>query len=160
LRLLVAREILSEAGDFVERLCVVLNGALEQTSETTRGRRMRILLLGPGSFFGEMAVMGGGAEPFGVRALETSIVLEIPKVAVLGLIEQSTSFAELVGRIYSERALYSHAKKPGALGVLPEQPLLQLLSSARLEQLSLGDTLIAEGERPADFFLVRSGFLR
>ncbi len=87
LRLLVPGEELCQEGEFHERLCVVLDGSLEQTSRGPRGERIHILVIGPGTFFGEMGVLADAAEPFGVTARERSIVLEAPKVAVLALME-------------------------------------------------------------------------
>jgi Fe-S-cluster-containing hydrogenase component 2/CRP-like cAMP-binding protein len=116
--------------------------------------------LGPGSFFGEVGVLGDCPEPYGAIAREASVVLEAPKLAVLRLMEEAPSFAETLDLIYARHALWSHARTPGSLGALPEAAITDLFADARLELVGAGQSLFAEGDAPQDFFLVRSGFLR
>jgi CRP-like cAMP-binding protein/NAD-dependent dihydropyrimidine dehydrogenase PreA subunit len=104
LRLVVAGEELCKSGEFYEKLCVVLSGAMEQTATGPRGERLHLLMMGPGAFFGEVGVLGDCAEAFGAVARETSVVLEAPKVAVLRLMDQAPEFAPLVPRAASGRA--------------------------------------------------------
>jgi CRP-like cAMP-binding protein/Fe-S-cluster-containing hydrogenase component 2 len=160
LRLLVQGEELCKDGEFYEKLCVVLSGSIEQTSTGPRGERLHLLMLGPGTFFGEMGVLGDCAEAFGAISREPSVVLEAPKIAILRLMDQAPEFAATLEAIYGKRALWSHAREPGALGVLPEAALTELLQNAKLELVTTGRPLFRQGEVPSDFFLVRSGFLR
>jgi CRP-like cAMP-binding protein/Fe-S-cluster-containing hydrogenase component 2 len=160
LRMLVPGEDLCQEGEFHERLCVVLEGSLEQTSRGSRGERIHILVLGPGAFFGEMGVLADAAEPFGVSARERAIVLEAPKVAVLALMELCPDFGQALQSLYARRALFSYARQPRGLGALPEAALEELLSGAELVLVPAGSALFNAGEAPRDFYLVRNGFLR
>ena len=160
LRMLVPGEDLCQEGEFHERLCIVLDGSLEQTSRGARGERIHILVIGPGAFFGEMGVLADAAEPFGVTARERSIVLEMPKVAVLGLMELCPDFGDALQSLYARRALFSYAKLPRGLGALPEAALEELLSGAELVLVPAGSVLFSVGDAPRDFYLVRNGFLR
>ncbi|MEO7032908.1 MAG: cyclic nucleotide-binding domain-containing protein [Polyangiaceae bacterium] len=160
LRLLVPGEDLCQEGEFHERLCVVLDGSLEQTSRGPRGERIHILVIGPGAFFGEMGVLADAAEPFGVTARERAIVLEVPKVAVLSLMDLCPDFGEALQSLYARRALFSYAKQPRGLGALPEAALEELLTGAELVLVPAGSVLFNVGDAPRDFYLVRNGFLR
>lgn len=160
LRLLVPGEALCEEGEFHERLCIVLEGSLEQTSRGSRGERIHILVIGPGAFFGEMGVLADAAEPFGVSARERSIVLEAPKVAVHALMQLCPDFGDALQALYARRALFSYAKQPRGLGALPEAALEELLSGAELVLVPAGSVLFKVGDAPRDFYLVRNGFLR
>ena len=160
LRLLVPGEELCQEGEFHERLCIVLEGSLEQTSRGPRGERIHILVIGPGTFFGEMGVLADAAEPFGVTARERSVVLEAPKVAVLSLMELCPEFGDALQSLYARRALFSYAKQPRGLGALPEAALEELLAGAELVLVPAGSVLFRWGEAPRDFYLVRNGFLR
>jgi Fe-S-cluster-containing hydrogenase component 2/CRP-like cAMP-binding protein len=160
LRMLVPGEELCKEGEFHERLCVVLSGTLEQQSMGTHGVPIHVLKLSQGSFFGEMGVLSDSAEPFTVVSEELSIVLEAPKIAVLGLMEQAPAVRASLDTLYEKRALWSYSRNPGGLGVLPEAAVAELLWSARLELLPTGTVLFNEHEPPRDLFLVRSGFLR
>lgn len=160
LRFLVPGEELCREGAFLERLCVVLTGALDQSTTGPGGSRLPILTLAPGGFFGESGILGQSPEPLTTHARDTSIVLEIPKLAVLELMERSGPFRETFDAIYAKHALYSHLQSPGALGALPESALETLLSGASLDTLGTDDVVVTEGEPPSAFYLVRSGFLR
>lgn len=160
LRMLVPGEDLCQEGEFHERLCVVLEGSLEQTSRGAHGERINILVIGPGAFFGEMGVLADAAEPFGVTARERSIVLEAPKVAVLGLMELCPDFGQALQSLYARRALFSYARQPRGLGALPEAALEELLTGAELVLVPAGSVLFNVGDAPRDFYLVRNGFLR
>ena len=160
LRMLVPGETLCQEGEFHERLSVVLEGSLEQTSHGARGERIHILVIGPGAFFGEMGVLADAAEPFGVSARERSIVLEAPKIAVLALMDLCPDFADALQSLYARRALFSYARQPRGLGALPEAALEELLMGAELVLVPAGSVLFSSGEAPRDFYLVRNGFLR
>jgi CRP-like cAMP-binding protein/Fe-S-cluster-containing hydrogenase component 2 len=160
LRFLVPGEELCAEGAFLERLCVVLSGGLEQFSRAPGGGAVTIVRLAPGSFFGEGGIQGQAPEPFGVVAKDTSIVLMAPKVAVLELMERSPAFGATFDAIYARHALWSHVKSPGALGTLPESALTELIGGAELSLITADEALMRQGEAPREFFVVRSGFLR
>jgi CRP-like cAMP-binding protein/Fe-S-cluster-containing dehydrogenase component len=155
LRTLAPGEVLCREGEFHELLTIVLEGHVEQWSE-----RIRILAIGPGSFFGEMAVMAEQAEPFAVVAGSASIVLELPKAAVRRLMDRSEAFRDTMGELYRSRALWTYARKPTSLGGFPEAALLEVLDEAELSVVRSGEIVVREGEPPRDALLVRSGFLR
>ncbi len=159
-RLLFPGDVLCNEGGFYERLYIVLSGAVEQSTTAIGGSRVPILTLGPGSFFGEMGVMTDAPEPFTVTALEQAIVLEVPKASVLRLMAQVPAFQNHVQSLYEERAIWSYALDPGALGALPEAAVQELFESASLELVKAGHYLFRAGEPPKDVFLVRSGFVR
>ena len=160
LRMLVPGEELCKEGEFHERLCVVLSGTLEQQSAGQNGVMIHVLKLAQGSFFGEMGVLSDSAEPFTVMAEALSIVLEVPKIAVLQLMEQAPNVRASLDALYEKRALWSYSRNPGGLGALPEAAVAELLWSSRLELLPTGSALFNEHDAPRDVFLVRSGFLR
>jgi Fe-S-cluster-containing dehydrogenase component/CRP-like cAMP-binding protein len=107
-----------------------------------------------------MAVMADQPEPFTVTAQAPSIVLEVPKAAVHHLMDQSPAFSVTMDELYSRRALWTYAKKPGVLGGLTEKAIQDLLFGADLVQLKAGQVLFREGAPPEHVYLVRSGFLR
>ncbi len=157
LRRAAAREVLCREGEYRERLVVVLSGALEQV--TQRGR-VHVLVLGPGSFFGEMAVMADQPEPFTVVARATSIVLEAPKAAVHRLMAASSAFRDTMESLYARRAIHGYASRPGALAGLPAKAIDELFATATLVPLREGDLLVEQGARPDAAYVVRAGFLR
>ncbi|MEP7122870.1 MAG: cyclic nucleotide-binding domain-containing protein [Byssovorax sp.] len=162
LRRLDPGEALCIEGEFHERLYIVLSGALEQTAAKPSGKdgRVRILVLGPGSFFGEMAIMADQPEPFSVTAQLTSIVVEAPKAAVHRLMNAAPAFRDTMESLHGRRAIYSYLEKPSVLGSLPRAAREELLAGASLVPLKAAQALFREGDPPSDVYLVGSGFLR
>src|SRR5262249_39773330 len=137
--------------------------SLEQSSQGAPergGGQVRILVLGPGSFFGEMAIMADQPEPFTVRAYQSSVVMEAPKAAVHRLWPQSPSLKSTREELYRRRALWTYARPPSSLGNLPESAVRELLAAAELVLVKAGEYVVREGYPPQDVYLVRSGFLR
>lgn len=159
LRRLAAGASLYEDGDFYGRLAVVLSGSLVVTSTGPRGEQLYLVTLGPGSFAGEVGVLGDSPEAYGAVGREPSVVLEAPKLAVLRLMEQAPSFAATLDGLYARHGL-AHHLKGGGLGRVSDAAIAALFETARLELVSAGDTLFSQGDAPSDFFLVKSGFLR
>jgi Fe-S-cluster-containing dehydrogenase component/CRP-like cAMP-binding protein len=160
LRQLKSGEVLCKAGEFHERLVVVLFGNLEQFAEGPKAQRIPIVSYGPGSFLGEMGVMADQPEPFSVSALQLAAVLEIPKASLRRLMQRSQPFAATMEELYRRRALWTYARSPDTLGGLPEHAVVELFEGAELLLLKQGQNVFREGEAPRDFYLVRSGFLR
>jgi Fe-S-cluster-containing hydrogenase component 2/CRP-like cAMP-binding protein len=159
LRSLAGGASLYEDGDFYGRLAVVLSGSLVVTSTGSQGEQLYLVTLGPGSFAGEVGVLGDSPEAYGAVGREPSIVLESPKLAVLRLMEQAPSFAATLDGLYARHGLHHHLKG-GGLGRVSDAAISALFETARLELVSAGDPLFAQGDAAADFFLVKSGFLR
>ncbi|HSH03717.1 MAG TPA: cyclic nucleotide-binding domain-containing protein [Anaerolineae bacterium] len=160
LRQLNVNEILCTEGTFHERLYVVLDGAVEQTATTNSQGQQRILVMGPGSFHGEMAVMANQMEQFTVVAVDPSLILEIPKSTVYQLMNLSSDFEETMNELYRRRAVWTHARKSPILAALPEAATEQMLEKAELMLLNSGETVYKQGDEPHSLYLVRSGFLR
>ena len=160
LRQLAPGEVLCREGEFFDRLFIVIYGSLEQTQAGWRGERIHVLVLGPGSFFGEMAVLADQPEAYTVHAREPSVVIEVPKAAVRRLMDTSPVFQARMDELYRSRALWTYARMPHVLGGLPEAALEEVFRAAELRPLKAGETVIREGTRPSDAFVVRSGFLR
>ncbi len=160
LRQLAQTEVLCKENEFYDRLCILLGGAIEQSISGPGGRQVQILVLGEGSFFGEMAVMADQPEPYTVRALTPSLVLELPKAAVARLMSTSAPFKATMDELYRRRALWTYARTPTVLSALPEQAITDLLDEAELRTLKAGDVVLREGSAPTDAYLIKTGFLR
>ena len=160
LRQLAPGELLVKEGEFFDRLCVVLSGGLEQWAEGQGATRVHVLDLGPGSFFGELAVIADQPEPYDVYARQPSVVVEIPKAAVNRLMSTSAAFKTTMDELYRRRALFTYARRADVLGGFPEAAVEEIFSRAELRMLRVGEILVRENAPPGDVYLVRTGFLR
>jgi CRP-like cAMP-binding protein/Fe-S-cluster-containing hydrogenase component 2 len=160
LRRLDPHDVLVREGEFHERLFVVLDGSVEQTTSSTTSDRTRILLLGPGSFHGELAVMGNQEETYTITCVLPATVLEFPKATVFRLMNEAPAFKRTMEDLYQRRAIWTHARTSPLLAALPEEAVEDLLSKARFRVLRPGAMVFREGDQPGDLHLVRTGFLR
>ena len=160
LRHLEPREVLVREGEFHERLFVILDGSVEQTAASTASDATRILLLGPGSFHGELAVMGNQQESYTIAAVYPATVLELPKATVYGLMREAPAFGATMEDLYQRRAMWTHARTSPMLAVLSEAAVEDLLSRSTFRVLRQGAVVFREGDQPGDLHLVRTGFLR
>jgi CRP-like cAMP-binding protein/Fe-S-cluster-containing hydrogenase component 2 len=160
LRRLDPHDVLVREGEFHERLFVVLDGSVEQTTSSTTSDRTRILLLGPGSFHGELAVMGNQEETYTITCVLPATVLEFPKATVFRLMNEAPAFKRTMDDLYQRRAIWTHARTSPLLAALPEEAVEDLLSKAQFRVLRPGTVVFREGDQPGDLHLVRTGFLR
>lgn len=160
LRRLEPHDVLVREGEFHERLFVVLDGSVEQTASSTTSDRTRILLLGPGSFHGELAVMGNQEETYTITCVLPATVLEFPKATVFRLMNEAPAFKATMEDLYQRRAIWTHARTSPLLAALPEEAVEDLLSKAQFRVLRPGAVVFREGDQPGDLHLVRTGFLR
>lgn len=153
-------DVLVEAGDYHERLLVVLEGALEQTAGDHAGANIRILMLGPGSFHGYMAVMSNVREPFTISAVGESTIVEFTKASVVRLMKEASSFDQTMQTLYARNAVWNQTRSSPMFALLPEDEMEQLLNQAAFRVLTAGEILYKEGDHPSDMYIVRGGFLR
>lgn len=66
-------------------------------------RKDRPVLLGPGSFFGELALLDDGPRTATVRALDESLLLEIPRSKFSGILKDEPTVARTLLRELARR---------------------------------------------------------
>jgi CRP-like cAMP-binding protein/Fe-S-cluster-containing hydrogenase component 2 len=160
LRQLAADEILCREGQYHERLFVVLDGQIEQSAMDSTNRQTRILVMGAGSFHGELAVLGNHEEPYTLTAIRASIVLELTKATVHRLKKESAAFRTTMDELYRRRALWTFARQSTLLAALPERSVEALLKQSHLQVLRPGEILYREGDRAGNLYITRAGFLK
>lgn len=160
LRQLATDEILCREGQYHERFFIVLDGQIEQSVMDSTNRRARILVMGAGSFHGELAVLGNQEEPFTLTAIRSSIVLELTKATVHRLKKESAAFRITMDELYRRRALWTFARQSPLLAALPERSVEALLKQSHLQVLRPGEILYREGERAGNLYITRAGFLK
>jgi CRP-like cAMP-binding protein len=102
-RTLKSGDILFKTGDPGDALYIVARGKIEVLKDGTNSEA--IAILGPGSAFGEMALLSGGPRTATIRAVEDTELLEIAKQEFDTLIDNDRQFAEAVARISHQRAI-------------------------------------------------------
>lgn len=160
LRQLAANEVLCREGQYHERLFVLLDGQIEQSVIDSSKQRTQILVMGAGSFHGELAVLGNQEESYTLTAIQDSIVLELTKATVHRLKKESAAFHSTMDELYRRRALWTFARQSPLLAALPELAVETLLKQSHLQILQSGEVLYREGDRPGNLYITRAGFLK
>lgn len=98
LRVFPAGTIVVHEGDEGNGMFVVQSGSLKVFSMDENGREITLSLLGPGEYFGELALLDALPRSASVLAVERSELLQIPGSAFLALIESNPACMGVVVR--------------------------------------------------------------
>ncbi|WP_028996688.1 Crp/Fnr family transcriptional regulator [Azohydromonas australica] len=86
-------EAVFRSGDSCDALHVVVTGQVKLHAISTAGQEKVIELVGPGCGFGESLVFGGRPSSFNATALADTLVLSLPKDALLAEVSRDPTFA-------------------------------------------------------------------
>lgn len=89
-------------GDFGGFMLAIVSGRLGITVGENRGKR-QLATLGPGEIVGEMSLLTGARRAATVTALEATIAVEIPKVALEAMFQRSPDLLDRLGKLLAER---------------------------------------------------------
>jgi CRP/FNR family transcriptional regulator, cyclic AMP receptor protein len=87
------REVIFRAGDPGTNLYIVESGRVKLFLQSPEGRELIIDLIGPGDFFGTLAVLDGQPHGADAVAIEPSQVLVLEREAFLGLLDECPRLA-------------------------------------------------------------------
>lgn len=90
-------------GDTCEGLYVVKSGRVRVYKISPEGREQVLLIAGPGDTFNEVPVFDGGPNPASVEALEPTVLLLLPRSALLTLVETQPEIARAFMRTFAAR---------------------------------------------------------
>jgi CRP/FNR family transcriptional regulator, cyclic AMP receptor protein len=103
-RHLVRGDILYHEGDPPDSIHLVLRGRLAIAIANPIDRRESVVaLMEPGDLFGELGMLDDGPRSAMARALEPSVVLEIPYAPVLEMFDQNPKLLWNVTRLLAQR---------------------------------------------------------
>jgi small-conductance mechanosensitive channel len=97
-------EVVVRAGTILEALCIVSYGVLVGSVEAN-GRKIEIIRLAPGDYFGEVGLLTGKPLDGELTALTRVVIYEISKAALSPLIKARPGLAEELSEILASRQL-------------------------------------------------------
>lgn len=102
-----AGEPIVKEGERSAEMFIVQSGKVVVQSSRAKGNGngngVEVARLGPGEFFGEMALMTGEERTATVRALEPSTLIGVDQQAIKVLLDASPELASIISRVISER---------------------------------------------------------
>jgi Fe-S-cluster-containing hydrogenase component 2/thioredoxin reductase len=120
--------------------------------EVDPDNRRRVVALPEGTIFGELGLISGRRRTATVRAGEPTVLVEIPRNATLKLMGSVPGVKRRIEQISMQRQVGQIFGR-----VLPPESIQEILKGAEIIKLRAGDTIIQEGDRSTDIFLIRSG---
>jgi hypothetical protein len=113
-------EVIVREGEPGTSLFLIENGSVEVHTVDPKGRPLVLAELGPGEFFGEVAVLTGRPRTATILAKEAVTVIEITREQLEGIVVAHPEVREVLERFYQQRAhatveaMLSHLRKPDA----------------------------------------------
>ena len=149
-----ARTAIYREDHYSDSLFIILRGAVK-VSRPTQGGEEVFAQLGRGEFFGEMSLVSGLRRSEKAKSVEDCVLFEIPRRAVLRLLNAEPSVKQAIDENFIVRALQ--------LYLLPEAHLTflrSLASRATTCSYRQGEVVYKVGDPGDEFYLVRSGSMK
>jgi small-conductance mechanosensitive channel/CRP-like cAMP-binding protein len=123
-------EIILQLGDEGDSMFVIRRGKAEVRLPKTNGDYQQIAVLGPGDFFGEMALFTGEARSADVVALEELVIFEIRKSCMELLFAENSDLVEAFSLKVAQRqaklSKHSQAEAEESVPILQESILQRI----------------------------------
>ncbi|WP_347271211.1 cyclic nucleotide-binding domain-containing protein [Rhizorhabdus histidinilytica] len=110
------------------------------------------IVIPEGSIFGEVGLVSGRRRGSTIRSIAETIVVEIPRNAILKLMASVPGVKRAVTRISTERQLLQMWQS----GLQPAD-LAEVLETAEIKGVRAGEAIFREGEEGNDVYVIRSG---
>lgn len=99
----VASDVIFEAGAATEAMYIVSSGIVSIKQADRHGQLVELERVGPGGYFGEVALFTGQLRATTVTAVTLCELIEIPQAGLEPLLQANPSILELLGRIMATR---------------------------------------------------------
>jgi CRP-like cAMP-binding protein len=97
-------ELIAGAGTILQALCIISDGVLVGSKEEN-GRKIEVIRLVPGDYFGEVGLLTGAPLNGELTALTRAVIYEISKQSLSPLLKARPSMAQELSEILASRQL-------------------------------------------------------
>ena len=149
-----ARTAIYREDHYSDSLFIILRGAVK-VSRPTQGGEEVFAQLGPGEFFGEASLVSGLRRSEKAKSVEDCVLFEIPRRAVLRLLNAEPSVKRAIDENFIVRALQLYLLAEAHLTFLRS-----LASRAVTCSYKQGEVVYKAGDPGDEFYLVRSGSMK
>lgn len=152
-------EVVVEQGEPGTSFFIVANGEVnvEREAPTVHGESVHLARLGPGSLFGEMAILSHSPRSARVVAAVPAILLEADRDAIEMAAVSVPRVGELVIEHCRRRMLSNLLRLSPILHRLDDLRRAQILRFFEIQLFQKGAAVIREGDEPTGLYLIVSG---
>ena len=144
-----SQEVVFREGDYSTTFFSIVSGSVVISMAATPDKRIR---LGQGEFFGEMGLLSDRPRSATVTTAAPAILLEIPRRAMLKLINSAPPVKRFIDEVYMLRALRSYLGPQ-----LSHDQFRKVAGSADLLLFKKDEVIFYEGDPGDAFYVLRSG---
>lgn len=142
------------AGD---AMYIIIEGEAAVLRRQPSGEETVLAKLGPGAFFGEMALVSSAKRAAAVVAEERTVLLRANKTDIHHLVEKAPEFGDVLLAFCHQRMLQNLMRISTVLAPVPPAKRPEVIGAFTTDYRKKGNILIAEGERGPGLFLIVSG---
>ncbi|MEO8381178.1 MAG: cyclic nucleotide-binding domain-containing protein, partial [Acidobacteriota bacterium] len=149
-------DVIIAQNDYTNDFLIIASGRVELFKRPEQSNQeVKIAELTAGNFFGEMSLISGRRRTATARAVGPTRIIEIPRKAILKMLDGAPRAQSLVDQAFLLRAFGGYLF-PG----IPEAALGELADSATLEIYDKGKDVFKEGDTADAFYLIRKGMVK
>jgi CRP-like cAMP-binding protein len=149
-------EIIKE-GDPGDSFYFIQNGRLEVTKLTKRGQEAKLAVITSGQGFGEMSLLTGSNRFSSVRSLTKTTLYQLPKKDFEEIVRHEPAFKKMLLKKAEEYSDYNKIKVLQPFALLEPDKMYAVLSRMIEKTYSLGEDIIAQGEKGDFYYVIKSG---
>ena len=144
-------------GDVGDVFYIVIEGQVGVVQREKGHQENEVVQLGPGNFFGEMSILGGGTRMATVRALTNCHLLAIPREQFAMIERQFPQLQQLIVDGYHKRMIDVVLSSLMFFQRFPDNRRSEIISRLEIMPVIKGDCLIKEGRQNQTLYIILSG---
>lgn len=160
-RVVVAEdEVVVEQGSRGDSMFIVAEGTVKVLHNSGHGKSTQLARLGPGAFFGEMALVSHSPRAAEVRAAEPTVLLKAGKSQMEDLARTTPLIGDVLIAFCHARMLENLMRVSPVLAPVPPAHRPDVIARFDTDYRRSGEVIIREGEEGPGLYLVVSGRVR
>ena len=153
-------EIIVEQGVEGDAMYIIAEGSVIISRLSPDGRETELAKLGPGAFFGEMALVSSAPRAARVKAAERTVLLRADRDEMEALAERAPLVGDVLIAFCHARMLENLMRVSPVLSPVPALKRPEVIARFGTDYRSAGDRIIEQGMEGPGLFLIVSGSVR
>ncbi len=157
MRVVRAGEAIVREGEEGHAMFAVAQGAVRVERRMASGVVRTLAQIGEGSFFGEMALLGGGPRLATVTAVHDCVLLEFERAQLDQICIEHPRVREVIEQFYKTRLLYNLLRASAVFHHLDDRARQQVVEAFHFQAIAKGHVLLEQGHQGSAFYVLLRG---